>query len=330
MKNLYLSLLFLFSLLSLEAQTTKYPLLEHFTNSRCGICASRNPAFYSTLSNYEGKVHHIAIHPSVPYTSCVFYQANKEDNDARKDYYAVFGTPQVFVNGTRTSGSQLITTAQLDSELTEMSNLGIQVTETNTGGNKVDIEVFSMGTPPSGNLRIFAALVEKKVNYQAPNGENVHHDVLRKFLTSNEGDAFTPAADGGKVDLSFNYTIESGWMASEMYVLVWVQDWDTKEVFNSGTKFNERISSVNELDFDAISISPNPASDFIQINTGKITLQSVQMTDLNGRVLKQIDGINSIGNYTLHLNDVSKGIYLLRAETSEGVKVEKVVLGAGY
>jgi hypothetical protein len=330
MKNLYLSLLFILSALCLDAQTTKYPLLEHFTNSRCGICASRNPVFYSTISNYEGRVHHIAIHPSVPYSGCVFYQANKEDNNARKDYYAVFGTPQLFVNGTKTTGNQLITTSLLDSELSEMSNLGIQVTESNTGGNKVDIEVFSIGNPPSGNLRIFAALVEKEVNYQAPNGESVHHDVLRKFLTSNEGDAFSPAADGGKVDLSFNYSIESGWVASEIYVLVWVQDWDTKEVFNSGTKFNERISSVKETDYDAITISPNPASDFIQINTPNITLQTVQLTDLSGKVIKQIEGINSKGNYTLHLNDVSKGIYLLRAETSEGVKVEKVVLGAGY
>ena len=84
--------LFLASLLSAQASTKKYLLIEHFTNSNCPPCASRNPAFYSliTQAQYADDVHHISYHPSVPYNTCVFYLANKVENNARAAVYGIF------------------------------------------------------------------------------------------------------------------------------------------------------------------------------------------------------------------------------------------------
>ncbi|MCB9295389.1 MAG: hypothetical protein H6559_20035 [Lewinellaceae bacterium] len=60
----------------------------------------RQSGFYNTIAGYEADVHHIAYHPSVPYSSCIFYQANTEENSARASYYSIFSTPRVFFNGT--------------------------------------------------------------------------------------------------------------------------------------------------------------------------------------------------------------------------------------
>lgn len=325
MKNLYFIALALLFSIQADAQTKKYPLLEHFTNSWCSICASRNPSFFNTLTSYQDQVHHISIHPSIPYQGCIFYQANMADNNARKDFYNIFGTPRVIANGTQSNSSPLITTAQLDQLTGEMANVGIQVTETSGTDREATVEVFTFGNPPSGNLKIFAAIVEKEINYSAPNGENLHHNVLRKFVTSNEGDDFTPAQDGEKVTITYNYSIESNWVDSEIYLLVWIQDVDTKEVFNSGTRFDEAISSVSSTNDEMLMIAPNPANDFVNINIQNGKLQSVLLTDLNGKIVYQIENINATGTFEVPLKEFSKGVYLLRIETNNGIQLEKIV-----
>jgi len=230
---------------------TKYVFLEHFTNTRCGNCASRNPAMFNTIANYEGKVHHLAVHPSVPYSSCALYQANTEDNNARKDYLAVFATPRVFMNGVRTSGSQLITAAALDAAIDQKTSLGVQVTANSTAASlSGTVEVFTTGDAPSGNFRLMIVATEKLLAYNAPNGESEHHDVLRDSWEAN-GTAFTPAAKDGSVSIDFNIPMNADWKADEMYILAWVEDIDTKEVLNSGSQFDPPVttgtSSVNDL-----------------------------------------------------------------------------------
>ena len=79
------------------AQVEQKVIIEHFTNTRCGTCANKNPAFYETLANYP-QVLHVAYHPSSPYANCAFNQQNKEDNDARTHFYNIYGgTPRAVV-----------------------------------------------------------------------------------------------------------------------------------------------------------------------------------------------------------------------------------------
>ena len=91
-----------FLLLTIAAQAQEVPrrvVVEHFTNSRCGICANRNPAFYTNLNSQEG-VLHISYHPSSPYSNCVLHQANAAENDGRTNYYDIYGsTPKLVIQG---------------------------------------------------------------------------------------------------------------------------------------------------------------------------------------------------------------------------------------
>ncbi len=52
-------------------------LVEHFTNTLCSICASRNPGFYQNLQSQQD-VLHIAYHPSSPYAACVLNKQNRK------------------------------------------------------------------------------------------------------------------------------------------------------------------------------------------------------------------------------------------------------------
>ncbi len=265
MKNLALPLLLLFCV-GLNAQNLpkKYVLLEHFTNSKCPICASKNPAFYNLIANYPDDVHHIAYHPPIPYNTCVFYLDNPTENSGRASVYSINGTPRVALNGSLAPVSgALLQQALLTAEIGETSPLSLSVTETGAGNARtVKIKAKSWATVPSGNYRIFAAVVEKTVNYNAPNGETVHHNVFRKMLPSLDGGAFQPPAAGQEIEYTYDYTIASGWVASEIYVVAFVQNLTNGEVLNSGTRFDAPVSSgVSETArLQPLQLTPNPVS----------------------------------------------------------------------
>ena len=245
-KSISFSLFLLFAASLATAQVPKYVLFEHFTNTRCGICGSNNPAFYQNIGiNTNPKLHHVAIHPSIPYNNCVFYQANMTEQNARASFYGLPGTPRVAVNGASTMSVSNTNAATIDNAYcATCSPVEVRVTEQNNGSRSVSIDIKSVGAPPSGNYRLFAAIVEKTVNYNAPNSESVHHNVFRQFLTAMTGDAVSLAAQGSQTNVSFTYTINSNWVANEIYVLAWLYDATTNTVVNSGTKFDALIVPV--------------------------------------------------------------------------------------
>src|SRR5260221_7207968 len=77
------------------AQVAKKIIVEHFTNTDCSICAALDPGFYANLNAHPG-VLHLSIHPSAPYPNGLLYKQNATANDARTNYYGVYGsTPRL-------------------------------------------------------------------------------------------------------------------------------------------------------------------------------------------------------------------------------------------
>ncbi len=308
----------------------KFVLLEHLTNSECSICASRNPALFSLIENYPDDVHHMAIHPSVPYPSCVFYNANQADNNARKDYYNIFGTPQLFMLGTKAnSGSTLLSEADLQAQLGQTSPLQILVDET-TGNDTRDVTVTvnSLETAPTGDLRLFVAVLEKEINQTTGNGESVHHNVLRDFISENTGDPVTPSAPGGSVTFNYNYSIDANWNADEIYVLAFVQIFDTKEVINSGSSLDPVIpSSVKNNNFNELGLTlmPNPAKDKVNIQFNEEVSGKTTVTIFN--LLGQQVFFKEVINTQIELNlNLNKGIYLVQVENGAKKSIKKLML----
>ena len=186
----------------LNGQAKRYIFLDQVTNSQCGVCGASNPGFYSLLSNYAGSYHHLSIHPSFPYSSCVFYQANKTENNERASYYNITSTPTVMINGlTKKSASQVNATL-LNAELAKTSPIEVIVKETSGTNRAVTVEVKTVGTKPTGTYKIYAAIAEKTRNQTTGNGEKVHYDVFRKFITASSGDNISLADNGSSVNLN--------------------------------------------------------------------------------------------------------------------------------
>jgi Secretion system C-terminal sorting domain len=284
MKKLLLFLLVCsFSAAVFAQSVPKYVMLEHFTNSRCGICASRNPAFFTLIEQHPNDVHHIAYHPSFPYNTCVFYLANTAENNARANFYDIDGTPRVVLNGLLVPlATSLLPTATLNTALAQTSPIYVQVSETT---DVVTVRVYTVGeVTPGDTYKIYVALAEKTINQATPNGENVHHNVFRDMVADAE---ITLAPQGEFVELSYTKTTNASWNANEIYALAWVQNVTTDEILNSGTKFDPVLSGVsNPVVKGELKVSPNPSTDQVtmSIPVGE-SVESFHLVGLDGRII---------------------------------------------
>lgn len=84
------------------------------------------------------------------------------------------------------------------------------------------------------------------------------------------------------------------------------------------------LSSENNFATSNFSIYPNPTSDVINVNAGNLLINAVQISDLNGRIVKNI-GTESISNIQIDVQDLNSGIYLMSVFTNEGVGTSKIV-----
>jgi hypothetical protein len=270
-----------------QEMVPKYPTLELFTNTPCPICGSQNPGLFSRLANYEGQYHLISFYPGQPYSSCIFYQANISENAARLNFYQgqVFGTPTVAINGTEFKSSNGVTNTVLNNITGNESWLSVKVDETFGGTRTASITLTDHvgGSLTTGKL--YAVVVEREIMYNAPNGETVHYNVFRKFLSSVSGDDVDLGS--GMAARSYQYTVEGTWQADEIHVVAWLKDPNTKEIYNSGTRFDPTLSGTNDIgDKLVLNIYPNPVSDVVNINVPEDALDApLRIFNTNGQLI---------------------------------------------
>jgi len=300
------------------SQSAKTVLIEHFTNTKCSICASRNPGFYSTLASYP-QVIHIAFHPSAPYSSCFFSQQNKTENDDRTYFYNTYGsTPDFFLNGKFIPNSNpAITNTTIDTALNQTSPIEVSATEELFGIDSVKarITVRTTGNVGASELLLFAGVAQDTVQYSAGNGEQLHHDVFRKALTKVKGDTIQVPAFNDSLVLYFTYKIQSGWREANLSTIAFVQLTDTKQVLNA-TKSYRVISipsAIGEIEEGSFSIYPNPVRDVLEIRSQQLDFGlAVMIFDLAGRKVSDF----KLSQNRIDISGLAKGIYFLKINSA--------------
>ena len=293
----------------------RYLLVEHFTNTRCSLCPGRNANLIAKLDANPGKLHHISYHPSVPYNNCVLYTHNTAGNGSRQSLYNIQFTPQSYLWGDKLyQGADLLPNTTLAQSLGQNAAMGIRVEELTVGMNRgVTAHLRTYDSLPAGDYRVFVAIVEKDLAYNAPNSETMHHDVFRTMLPSDDGMMFTPAPIGETTTLSFSYSLNSDWNEDEIYAVVFVQDMNTNTVVNSGTKFDL-----------SLQMSAVPANDqggsASALVMGGYPPYTYKWNDANGQVSATATGL-AAGLYQVTVTD-STGTMMtdtVRVESTVGI-----------
>ncbi len=83
----------------------------------------------------------------------------------------------------------------------------------------------------------------------------------------------------------------------------------------------ETASFASTIDF---SVYPNPANDLVTIsNTTNAIISNVEMTDLNGRIVKNTSLNATEGQ--INISDLSSGVYLMKVSSDQGSTTKKII-----
>ena len=313
----------------LEAQVEKKVLVEHFTNTYCSICASRNPGLYTNLNN-NPDVLHIAIHPSKPYRVCELYLHNTVENDERTNFYGVLGsTPRIVIQGDVVSGGTNYSSSNIFNGYKEQtSSFSVNVTTVISDDDslvaKIRIRAEEANTIQSLNL--YAPAVEDTIFFDAPNGEKEHFDVLRKVII-NRSISNLPQTKGDSIVLYARVEKHSEWDKNQMYVMAILQDETNKSVEQVGVSTpirstSETLSVSDRISSETIILAPNPFQHVISVQLpsgngiGTITNhlgQVVHSFTLTGQ------------NHPIDLSTLADGVYAINIQTKNGRIHRKII-----
>jgi hypothetical protein len=192
---------------------------------------------------------------------------------------------------------------------------------TTTAGRTVTVKVKGVGTIPTGNHKLYVAVVEKKTNYASPNGETVHYNVFRKFLTASSGNDITLTANEQSIFLDYLPDLAT---SAQLYVVAWVQSAATKEVLNSGTRFDATTATEEPSVDNQVALSPNPTTGKTTLFFDKLTPQYLTVQNVAGQILENVKLSNST-SYELNMSNFAAGIYIVKIKSTEGVAIKRVV-----
>lgn len=310
-KNLFI----LFAFLNLDFATGQVPrkiLAEHFTNSYCSVCASRNPGFFNNL-NSQGNVTYIGIFPSAPYAACKLSQQNKADNDARTGFYGIYGsTPRVVINGGILPTSANYSSASIFAPYASATSAYSMVVR----HSKVSDSFLSVITIKKvandtlkGKQKLFAVLAEDTVFYTGGNGESRHYNVARKSLFGAAGITVTmPVNLGDSVSHSFKSAINGIWNENRMLTIAALQDSASRSLIQSATSKDANPMAGRD------DLSPSkPVLKFSNPVYDKIILFGISgnfefdIYDLNGKLL--LSGKNQLNE--IDVENMQPGLYSL-------------------
>lgn len=100
---------------------------------------------------------------------------------------------------------------------------------------------------------------------------------------------------------------------------------NNSDIIGLDTVSIDRPLSTDSFFAQNFAVYPNPADNVINIsNKNNTTLNQVQVTDLNGRVVKSVN-VNGVANTQINIGDLNAGVYFLKVTNSQGVGTTKFI-----
>lgn len=312
MKLLFYALLGMAAVTSASAQPVpKRVVVEHFTNTYCSICASRNPGFYNNLATFPD-VLHVAYHPSSPYPSCPLNQANVVENDARTNFYSVYGsTPRLVIQGevipanANYSNPTLFSTRQ-----GQTTPFELLLTLSSAPNNQLNLTAFVIKVDTSSlqNALLYGAICEDTVLFAANNGETVHHDVFRKSAWGNVQSLNLPTNVGDTVAFSSTFPNNIFTDITNVHVVGILQKSDNYQVIQTAASNHVILTNdVSDIGKHKIALAPNPATHTLRLMNINQEI-AYKIMDMHGR---QISSGSTSG--VVDVSTLAPGCYQLLA-----------------
>jgi hypothetical protein len=225
-----------------QADSPRKVVVEEFTNTGCGPCASANPAFHQYIEDNFTKVIPVIFHADWPGTDPYNdYNPDMVTYRLRTHYasYAINGVPHAVVAGTtrglpNVAGSEwpAMKTA-IETKSAETSPIDITVTLEKGGPNgKAGVKILS--SQAYNNVDLFVVVMTYVSFFDAANGEKEFKWIPRRVLPADAGETINLAV-GTELNKSYNFAWDTDWEEGSIYIVAFVQNKTTKEIYQGAT-----------------------------------------------------------------------------------------------
>ena len=270
---------------SMQAQQKRLVLIEEFTNTGCGPCASWSPVLDSCINYRLGDCIAIKYHSGYPDRNDIYYNYDQEAHQAKVNFYNVTGVPTTFVDGQELIErsyaflNQAVTYCQ-----SQPVSFDLAISKQLDGKH---LTVQASATPLSdiadaSQVRLFVCAIEEHIESVVPysNGERELYYTMRKMLTPADGTAVPAGLTAGE-----SFTFTGSWTAdffdnlSELGVVAFLQNMATKEVLATAysgpdAEGENRLTLQNLYDTPDLICTPNYYGKVIIRNDGANTITS--------------------------------------------------------
>lgn len=195
------------------------------------------------------------------------------------------------------------------------------------------IRFENMGTASAVNVVITDQINSNQFDITTLLPLDASHSYHTNFNENNEVEFIFE-----NINLDFNDATNDGYMLFKIKTLSTLNVGDTFDntaqiffdynapiVTNTETVTVQSTASVNDTTDATISVYPNPAREFIQVQSSS-SLRSIQVTNMNGSVLNQTQLTGNISSERVSLSGLASGIYIVVVQSDKGKKVEKLIV----
>lgn len=270
------------------------------------------------------------LHQEFPATTAVIAWHNGDEFEfpegmVRDNWYGITGYPTVWFDGVSEviGGGVPMYPYYLpvyEERISFPSNFHIEMEISNVDGTEynVDATVELVQGVNTENLAYFVVLTE--TNLESP-GSETQNFVARNVYPDGMG---LPVDFSTQTTQSFNtvITLEDEYVFENCEVIVYIQNMDTKEIYQGTSKMMSDIVGIKDkLEISQISVYPNPATDMINIKSGS-NIEKISVLNSTGQII--YENICHAMHYRLNTSSFDSGIYFLRIETSNDIITTKV------
>jgi len=282
------------------------PLIEKFTSSTCGPCATyNNTTFNPYFTAQNQNFNYIAYQMNWPGTGDIYYTA---EGAVRRDYYGVTAITSLWIDGGEysTSNNQATLTTHVNTEATKTGYFGLTANRNLSGGNA--LVNYTITPYLTGSFVLHAAVIEKvTTNNASSNGETSFKHVMMKMVPNASGTTINTTA-GTPISGQISAIISSGTFIedpTDLEVIVFIQNATTREIMQS-FKATDALS-LEDNALAKVKLYPNPASNNIRFTN--IQEATIMITDVTGKVVLKTEGVDE--NSIINVSNLNSGIYLV-------------------
>ena len=279
---------------NLSAQSQRFVLTEEFTQASCEPCATQNPGFNTLLQSNEDKIISIKYQTSWPGVDPMNAD-NPNEVQNRVNLYGADGLLATidgdFIDNDCNyyeGAPACLDQDDIDAAYAIPARFNILVEASLVNDILAVTTNVSCTQDVSGNLKLIVVLIEKVIDWgTAPgsNGEVLFNNVMKKFLPSELGVSIPNVWSSGETEIyleNINIDDLNIYSVGELAVVAYVQDLNTKEIFQTGADMVVSISSGYDNSVAPSGISGLPNS----ICSGEQTLSPVvNLTNRGNNIL---------------------------------------------